>query len=395
MPAAVFGMVIAAASPAAGDDSEPIATVSGSVGAGMFGADPAGSVDLGVDVAGDDYAFGVGGRVRWIGESGVRTEDWDDASEIATLIRYGVYRRSSDDGTGVSAAAGQLGGATVGHGAVFDGYTTGLEVDARRLGLSARAAGSTLSGELLVDDVVTPRVAGARGAVAVGGGLSAGLTGAIDGAVPDGMDERVVPIVAMDVALGGKTSDDIARGDVYLELAAIVGTGAGLHTGTRGQLSLHDGAVVVGGRLEGRAHTRGYVPGWFGPLYEIERRLAIGRIGDSGAGLGAAAGISVELPGVVSISASYDRRAGLADQVVVRASAPHFVRVQLGLWAAANLDTLAGRNIAAGAAELRVRLPRRMFVGADAARLYRDDDTGLAAIWVATAWVGAVLGEPR
>jgi hypothetical protein len=92
-------------------------------------------------------------------------------------------------------------------------------------------------------------------------------------------------------------------------------------------------------------------------------------------------------------AASADRR-GLADVISLRALAPHAWRVQVGAWAAA---AVRGRGDVAfaGAGEARVRLSGSLFLGAELSRLVRRERGDLAPLWIASAWLGAVVGDPR
>jgi hypothetical protein len=84
----------------------------------------------------------------------------------------------------------------------------------------------------------------------------------------------------------------------------------------------------------------------------------------------------------------------VSDVVTARLAAPYLARVQAALWAASSIAA-GGAEAMALSAELRVRLPRRLFARGDLSRLYRDHpDGGLRPLWIAQISVGAVLGEP-
>jgi len=111
------------------------------------------------------------------------------------------------------------------------------------------------------------------------------------------------------------------------------------------------------------------------------------------AGLGTAAQLEVEVVDVASFALGYSGRAGLGDLFTARLSAPYRARVQAALWAAASRRAGATEAMAL-AAELRVRLSGRLFLRGEAARLYREADSGMfEPIWMAQASLGAVLGE--
>ena len=378
------------------------ATASGSLGAGTFAGEAASSVELGVDVAGDGYAIGVGASARWLAGDGFRDQDWDEASEWAGLVRYALYRWDDGDDSGaVSAALGELGGVTLGHGSLMDGFAGGLDADHGRVGAQLSAAAGRVAGELVVDDVVAPRIAGARVAVRTGPAvLGASVAG--DRLAPSAAESETAGGFAVDAELGAGDADD-TRGALHADLVRLTAGASGAHVGARGQLALSS-RLLVGARAELRAGSDRYLPGWIGPLYERDRRelvsadgtvrsqLEAARAGGM-AGLGAAAQLEVEVVDVASASLGYSGRAGLGDLFTARLSAPYRARVQAALWAAASRRAGATEAMAL-AAEVRVRLSGRLFLRGEAARLYREADSGMfEPMWMAQGSLGAVLGE--
>src|SRR5690606_489233 len=183
-------------------------SASAALGAGMFGAQPSQSLELGVDLSGPGYALGIGGRARWLAGEGFRAAEWDEASEIAAgVVRYGLVAWEADDGSAaVSAAVGELGGVTLGHGSIVDGYASGLDVDHGHLGAQVRAARGALAFEALVDDVIAPRIGGARMSWRAAERVELGAQLAGDRAAPEmAMDgapgSAMVAAAALDAAL--------------------------------------------------------------------------------------------------------------------------------------------------------------------------------------------------
>lgn len=404
------------------------ASASGSLGAGMFGSEAAAAAELGVDLSGERYALGIGGRLRWVADEGVRTRDWDEPSEWATLVRYLMYARAPEDGgVGVAAAMGPLGSVSLGHGALIQGYTTGLDVDHRGLGAQLRVAHGGLGVEGLIDDVIAPRVTGVRGSwqrqarrhtlaagVSVAADLAAPRTVAGPGAPMPGVARAFLPMVAVDGSAGlhhrlpGDGGADGTRriaGTLHAELAAISTVAAGLHLGLGLDLALGEARLWARGALS--VGTDGYVPGWVGPLYERDRvqlgetpgaasqldRARAGGLGHVGSRL--AAGARHELLGELELA--YAQRPGLPDLATTRLAAPYFRDLQAALWAAVE----TGGQARVLALELRARLPRGLFATAEVARLYRAADEmtappgALAPWWLATVAVGASFDLDR
>ena len=377
-------------------------TGSGSLGAGMFGPQPASTAEVGLDVAGSGYALGLGARARWLAEDGFRGEDWDELSEQAGVVRYATGAWSDGD-SAVGGALGELGAVTLGHGSIIGGYSSGLDVDHGHLGAQARAHSGPLAGELVVDDLVAPRIGGARASLTAAEDLAVGLAIAGDRAAPAMDGERAaVAAAALDVELRAATGGDDARGALFADAVGVVGLGAGLHAGAAGDARVA-GEVRLGGRAELRAGSRHYLPGWIGPLYEIERREMIDARGAMApgqleaaragglAGIGAAGALTVDAAGVVSGEVGAALRRGVADVVTARVLAPFRERFQAGLWSAAAVD--GGRlDALALAAEARLELPDRLFLRADLARLVREEEGLLRPVWLAQVALGASLG---
>lgn len=390
-----------------GDEQATLeALASGALAAGVFDRRASTALDVGLDIAGEHYALGLGGRLRWLFGDGFRTRDWDERSEWANLVRYLNFAR--DHGrVAVAMAMGQLGGVRLGHGAVIDGYASGLDIDHRHLGLQLRIDSQKLAGELVIDDLVAPRIIGARGrwqwgretrALSVGGSLITDLSAPTDEA-PDGA--QVLPIADLEGKFQMATSDGRWLGALYGDLVAVTTMAAGAHVGLLARMRRYDAIVAL--RAEVRVGTDRYLPGYIGPLYELDRRpslepgsdpptmdsqLDIARQGGMG-GFGSLFEVRVQVPGYGDLSAYYARRAGLADQLVLRINAPYLQPVQAAAWVAAEVGAGAENWILAS--ELRARVTGRFFAGAEVARMYRRVDGAPAPVWMASASFGATL----
>jgi hypothetical protein len=412
-----------AAAPAVATAQE--ASASGALGAGMFGSEAAASAEVGVDVSGAQYALGLGGRLRWVADEGVRTRDWDEPSEWATFVRYLMYARATPpgdvDGVGIVAAMGQLGNVRLGHGALIQGFTTGLDVDHRHLGAQLRVERGRFGVEGLLDDVIAPRVAGVRGYWQRRGlhhGLGLGMSTAADFTAPrtttapgspggdmSAVETGFLPMVALDGSAGlydqSANGEHRIAGTAHAELAAIAAVAAGLHLGVTLDGVLGATRVAASGSLI--VGTDGYVPGWVGPLYERDRvqlgetpgaasQLDRARAGGLGH-LGSRFVLHGQHARLGEIELAYAQRSGLPDLMTARMAAPYFREVQGALWGAAEVRGQA-RVLAL---ELRARLPRGLFVTVEAARLYRAVEQmtappgALAPWWQATMSLGAAM----
>ncbi len=366
------------------------ARASGSLGAGSFASDPAALVDVSAGIAGEEYALGVGARLRFLEGQGLRDRDWDERSELFTLLRYAVYQHDGEI-LGISAVAGELSGATFGRGALLSEYGTGVNADHHRLGAQLKLSTDAWRADALIDDVADARILGGRVAIDFGRFQLGGQV-MTDRAMPDGDGTRALVLAALDGEVGATTADERLSGSLYVSHVALFGLGTGIHLGARAGYEVPE-TLRVGLFGEARVGSSGYVPRWFGPLYEVERasRIAVAESGMAG-GFGAAAGFEIEAPAFGTVRAIYDERAGLEDQVMVTLLLPQFARMQFGAWAAWEFAAL--EQDMALAAELRLLLPAELFGTVEVARLYQDEEGGmLVPFWSAMASVGRAFGD--
>lgn len=358
------------------------ASASGSMGVGAFDARLATVFDLGFDVAGPSYALGFGARMRVV-DNEFRRADWDEPSELARILRYLIYQREED--VQVTAVAGELGGARIGHGSVWSGFTSGVEIDHGHLGAHVRLGRGRLGVEAAVDDVVAPRLVGARVGWELLDSLGVAVSASADLSAPSMDGSAALPFVGLDLDYQVQSGRLGLR--AYWDLVAVIGLAAGAHLGVEASLESEPARVTLG--VEGRSGTASYFPGWFGPLYAAHRpqRLDRARRGMM-RGLGHQLRGAVKLHGFGEASVSYAERAGLPALWVGRLSLPHTSVVQAAGWAA-----LEPRGAKAAAFEARVPVRGNLFVGGDVARLYRHEMSMPVPVWVVTASVGGVLGE--
>ncbi len=384
------------------------ASASGALGAGMFDARAAATVDVGVDAAGQHYAMGFGARLRWVDSMGFRAEEWDALSEWVRILRYLNYRRE-DAEIRATLAVGELGGVTVDRGTLVDGYSSGLDIDHRHLGMQLRVENSRYGAEAVVDDLVAPRLAALRTHWQSPAPLSTielGATLAADFAAPESgvamAETTVVPLLSVSGRYQRRDPKHDLVGGLYTELAVISTLAAGVHLGLEGAgFSRRLGGTRFAVMGEIRLGTDSYLPGWIGPLYEIDRyqlhtsiggaasQLEVARAGGL-AGLAHKVSFTATTPRLGQGRLSYIGRSGVADLLVAHVTVPYFHAVQGGISTAAEVGEDADTWVVA--AELRARISRRYYASIEAARLYRRETAALAATWIASASFGARMG---
>lgn len=229
----------------------------------------------------------------------VREEDWDEATDFLRIVRYVEYGRPSEP---IHAKAGELGQAVLGHGTIVDRYFNVITPDHYQLGLQANANSVWGGGSLMIDNLAGPSVAGGRmyvrpwafvdpeawlHRVAIGvslvGDVSAPyrLRRGFDGSPVIGPAQRPRVNEQRGTAIGGIDLEVTAVDSEVLTLAPYIDgnlhfqLGGGMHTGILGSLRPMD-ALEVGWKLEYRLLGEGYLPGYVGPLYEIDRFQFLG-----------------------------------------------------------------------------------------------------------------------
>lgn len=380
--------------------AEVAANGTASVGVGALGGRPVTSFDVGFDVSQGELELGLGGRLRFLLEGGLRTADWDEPSEGALVLRRVRYRHVGT-ATAYALAIGPLRDIALGHGAIVAGYTSGLDIDHGRSGVHARLSRGTTAFETLIDDVIQARILAAR--VVSGDRVRLGLTAALDREAP-------VPGAAVATGILGVDAEwpiplDVVESALTLDAVGIPGVGAGVHVGANAKLV--ERAVTFKPFTTLHYGSDGYIPGWFSPLYELSRayfgleyaqpeetQRAVAASGGLG-GLGARLGADLSWRGLGEMSFAYAIRRGARNLAMGRILMPWFSSVQAGGWFAVELADARSSESWSGAAafELRVRLSTALFLAGELSRLYQEDAGYLRPITSASVAIGMTVGE--
>ena len=324
-------------------------------------------------------------------EDGFVDRDWDEPSELARLVRYATLMRElSDGGPTLSFAAGELGFASLGHGALVGRYASGSVVDHRRLGAHVGLVGGRFAAEALIDDVVKPRILAGRAEVALADRWRIAGSTALDFSIPIEEGTRIATLLATEISYGTVLARGSTGGRLYAALSTLFGAGLGGHAGARGQLALGEW-LRLSALVEGVVSGGGYQGGWFGPLYEIERfdRWSRAERGEFG-GIGAAFEFGAEVVDLGQVEGRYAVRPGDANVATARVQLPTMDPLQLALMGAVSHENDTIRD-AILAAEARCVLPRSLYLGIEVARLYEGRPMmSVAPFWLVTATLGAV-----
>jgi hypothetical protein len=350
--------VLLAASAARADSGDTVA-IGAAVGAGGQGSSTYGALELRLDALWRDVRIGLGGRAVVL-DGAFRTADWNEPADALSVIRL---VEAHTPGKALALAGGALAPLSIGN--LSDAYRPALD-DRPRTGARITLATRPVSGDLVIDDVRDPALAG--------GALDVRLTRSLAlraGALVDpSLGEAAIELALARTWRAAGRALDLGAG-------AIVEPGAGVHALAYAALARD----VRGARLSGRADLRagtGTVGGAFGPLYRAEREMLWN---SSGADIGAGLSAGVIAPaGWLAASARLHAVGAVAS---ISGGAPLNRWLQAVAWAAAS------RNTAAGAAAIHVQWARRFASALEVARMIDTDAMSPSPVWSATAWFAA------
>jgi hypothetical protein len=178
---------------------------------------------------------------------------------------------------------------------------------------------------------------------------------------------------------------------------ALRSLGLGGHLGVETSGNLAGVQILV--RTEISLGTSGYVPAFFGPLYQYKRAKELGPSGSDmlldaemgrGGGLGGAVSAELASTDLFSARGGMLWRPGAGRTVWGGVNLAY--RRPLLFAFAGGLDLDGGEFAPLGAAEARLSLPGGLFFAVDGARLFRRSESGAAPVWTVSALVGGGLG---
>ncbi|HUJ25211.1 MAG TPA: hypothetical protein VLW85_04280 [Myxococcales bacterium] len=232
-----------------------------------------------------------------IAYSGVlRKRDWDEPLDYLKLIRFIRYGQKRDP---VYVLAGQLWGASIGHGTLVNRYANSLSLDHTKAGLALDINTTFFGIETLTDSLGDPALMAARAYVRPFGdtvflrGWAIGVTAVTDRTAPQhyGAPGARLPVLPPADAQGNPAveTNPIYAGGVdtefellhnsiislipYVDLNRLMGAGNGLHAGILADIYLPIPVLQlnVSARLEYRMMQPGYIPEYFDQTYDLGR----------------------------------------------------------------------------------------------------------------------------
>ncbi len=223
-----------------------------------------------------------------------RRQEWDEVSEYLRVFRIVEYGNPYDP---LYFRLGELSNVRIGHRSIVDNYINTLDVDHFQWGLHHNLNTRWGGYEFLLDNVADPELLGTRTYVrpwALAGSdswwtrLATGVSIFGDTRAPTALqiestgqyslddngsfiidEQQGTAILGFDVELA-LVQTDVFSMTPYTDVNTHIGNGTGWHLGSFFGLQPTDN-LVFDARSEFRVLGQGYLPTYFGTLYEVER----------------------------------------------------------------------------------------------------------------------------
>ncbi|MCE1189957.1 MAG: hypothetical protein LWX56_12560 [Ignavibacteria bacterium] len=303
--------------------------------------------------------FGIGLDLNLdFGKDGLRKENFNEASDYLSIIRYIRYGQKHEP---VYAQIGALSENTIGHGSIVYMYNNSPSFDARKIGLAFDIKMDRWGFETMYSDFAEPGLAAVRvyvlpfkftsmSEVPIISGLEAGATFAKDfhdranviGVTQTGpgtykyVESDNASVYGLD--LGLPLIDGTAfRTELYTDYVKFVNYGSGVFAGLKFDINLLS-QLKANLKMERRWTEDQFIPAYYGSLYEIERM----KVSQSGGVVNVASKVQ-ELAGIHSKQVGYfgSLKMDLANYITVFGSFQKLDTVQnsgiLDLTAEANM----------------------------------------------------------
>lgn len=279
-----------------GFPKEDTGNLMGGFGMTWIDGEPHYTVRLTPDVSFGNFGLGLDLNLDFDANGKLRSENFKDAADYLSLIRYFRYGKKGDP---AFVKAGAIDLYTLGQGNLMYAYSNSPSFDNRKVGLVVDADFSAFGFESIYSDFSTGGILGVRGYVRplqftslssipilknieVGASFAhdfneyAGITG-VKSIVPQGnqaviefnTDGGARSAFGLDIALP-VIKTDILRVTPYANFTKILDNGSGAATGIKLDfegLGLVNATVL----FERRFNGENYIPAYFSSLYELER----------------------------------------------------------------------------------------------------------------------------
>lgn len=267
--------------------------LAGGVGVSWIDEKPYYSLRFFPDISFGKIGIGLDLKLE-IGPDGkMRNENFNEFSDYLSIIRYLRYGQKNDP---FYAKLGALDYATLGHGSIMYMYRNSPGYDNRKVGLELDTDFEKFGFELVYGNFGQPGILGLRtyarpfkfgdkpavpflNNIEVGfslvtdmnkyAGVSTGTYDKVKDIFSPVTDDGSVTVIGFDLGVPViRTS--VVNLKLYLDYAKIINFGSGVATGAMFDFD-GKGLVDIKAKLERRWNGKGYLPGYFNSLYEVER----------------------------------------------------------------------------------------------------------------------------
>ena len=267
--------------------------ISGGMGILWIDGQPHYRISFRPEISFSEIGVGLDLNLDFDSQGKLRTENFNEASDYLSIIRYIRYGLKNDP---VFVKVGALDYYTLGHGTIMQHYNNSPTYDNRRIGLVADIDFGKFGVESIMGSFSPAGVFGVRGYVRplqfssaadipVIGNLEVGASfvtdinenaGILNGkydAVKNEFnvteDDVSISIIGVDLGLP-LLSSSLADITLYVDYSKIIDFGSGIATGVMFDFNLSS-LLQVSAKLERRFNFGKYIPSYFNSLHEIER----------------------------------------------------------------------------------------------------------------------------
>ena len=267
--------------------------ISGGLGMNWIDGQPYYRVSFRPEISFSDFGVGLDLNLDFDSQGKLRKENFNEASDYLSIIRYVRYGLKNDP---VFIKVGALDYYTLGHGSIMQQYNNSPTYDNRRIGLVADIDFGKFGIESIMGSFSPAAVFGLRGYVRplqftsaadipIIGNLEVGVSFASDlnknaGIIAGNYDKTKkefistedkgsINIIGFDIGLPLLNSS-IVDITLYTDYSKIINFGSGVATGVKFDFNLSS-LLQVGAKLERRFNNGKYIPSYFNSLYEISR----------------------------------------------------------------------------------------------------------------------------
>lgn len=407
--------------------------ISGDLGFGSLGQDLVTSLGMGWDISEGNLAAGLGALIRFktvdLGgpePMGFRHKDWDEPSDFAHVLRYLTYRKDVSS-VQLGMLAGELTGASLGHGTLLSQYMSLADLDHPHSGAWFHVGSRYVDLDLLAADFVRPDLFGARVTarpVPKLAALQVGVTVMADLKTPRSLDieadgrlaqdrtgryqGQTDPLVAATVDLQYRHKEGRILFVPYADGNWLSAGGGGLHAGLEAHIETTK--WKLGLKAEYHLAVGAYWSAYFDRFHDLQRYDAfLGRTGSNQAIPKLAL-----LEGLESIRHGGRWEAKFSYKKLVRIQAGYDLRLgPIGDLAWIDLEMPYSRNLVAGMTlaktglssketwkedkgllmglEARWRILEHLYLLGRVQHLHRASPTGYEGIWLTMGAVGGAF----